>query len=98
MTWTRLFIDLAKEGATLRGILHMEMGDEQALLHDMGGPVGDLLVIDGRIIVLVGEAGGGRCDEGQAVALVILTWNAKDGSFAEVGHLCHEAALSRIAI
>jgi hypothetical protein len=85
-------------GAGERGILHMELGDEQALLHDAGGPVADLLVLSGRIIALVGEGGGERCGDGHAVALVILTWNAKDGSFTEVGHHCHDAALSRIAI
>jgi hypothetical protein len=85
-------------GAGERGILHMELGDEQASLHDAGGPVADLLVIDGRIIALVGTGGGERCEEGQAVALVILTWNARDGSFTEMGHHCHDAALTRLAI
>jgi hypothetical protein len=84
-------------GAGGRGILHMDMGEEEALLHDVGGPVADLLVLDGRIIVLVGEGGGERCGDGHAVSLVILTWNAKDGSLAEVGHHCHEAVVNRIA-
>ncbi|MBW2260965.1 MAG: hypothetical protein JRG91_03250 [Deltaproteobacteria bacterium] len=84
-------------GAGKRGILHMELGDEQALLHDVGGPVADLLVLSGRIIALVGQGGGERCGDGHAVALVILTWNAKDGSFTEMGHHCHEAVLHRIA-
>ena len=84
-------------GAGTRGILHMDMGDEKGLLHDVGGPVADLLVLEGRIIALVGEGGGERCGEGKAVALVILTWNAKDGSFAEVGHHCSDTVLDRIA-
>ncbi len=85
-------------GAGGRGILHMELGDEQALLHDAGGPVADLLVLGGRIIALVGGGGGARCGEGGAVALVILTWSPDGGTFTEVGHLCHDAPLSRIAI
>lgn len=84
-------------GAGTRGILHMEMGEEEASLHDVGGPVADLLVLDGRLVVLVGVGGGGRCEEGQPVALVILTWNPRDGSFAEQGHLCHDAVLNRLA-
>ena len=85
-------------GAGKRGILHMDMGEEDALLHDVGGPVVDLLVLSGRIIALVGQGGGDRCADGQAVSLVILTWNAKDGSFTEVGHHCSDNALQRIAI
>lgn len=77
-------------GAGVRGILHLPMGGEPAVLHDVGGWCLDLLVDDGRVVALVAVAGEDgqdpRWSDGSVSGdrqLVVLSWEPSTSTLAE---------------
>lgn len=68
-------------GGGQRGILHLEVGEKEARLHDLSGTCRDLVVIGSRVIALVEEGEG---PEGQGDRFIVdLGWDPSTKTLTE---------------